>query len=580
MTLTWVLAELPLVAALSRLDYRGWQLGVLAVLSLVALQLAARLAERHLLRSAAAVTGASAGVLVLVVGPRSTLIAVGAGICWSLVVGSLQLPNLPAARTFRPLLAPLIPSLALLILGVGVRVPALLVMLAAALAVFLAIRPGPAAAAGRFGDKVGQPTSVALAAVAMTPAVVVITIMWVAYRVTRFDPLGLAVKRVGWEERIDSSNHPERPYSDARGPLVTPAGRRRRALAGGSVVLVALVTVAAVVTLPPAAPESAAFDHDGEWAEVWTDQYAFNASPRFDATTVWRIDDFESEHVNQRDGRRVSWRAPECDCRRMTVWWFGGSAAWGFFQRDRDTIPSQLAQLAWDEGVALDVENFALPGFSAAQGVQLLGQLSVSEPLPDLVVFYDGANELFLQSFRNNRGRGSDESPASYAETQLDAFMRATTWPQRLWSWRSGGRAIREPAHEGNLGPSAVAGHAVERYVRQMRLAEGIAEQAGVPILFVWQPTMSAAPASAVDEWDPMAPPDAQWHRELVSAARDRLPPGVLDLSDRFDDLDRPVFPDFAHTNEVGSMVVAESLLGPVLGGTGEVREPAEVAES
>ena len=247
------------------------------------------------------------------------------------------------------------------------------------------------------------------------------------------------------------------------------------------------------------------------------------------------------------------------------MWWFGGSAAWGFFQTDDETVPSQLARAAWADGVALDIENLALPGFSMSQEMQRFAQMSVSEPPPDLAVFYDGANELFVQEFRNNRGDGADESPGTYADQQLERLMRAGTATQRWWArGASGGPAPARP-DDPVLDAPDVARHAMARYRRQVQLVERVAAPASVPLLFVWQPVRSTAPDAVAAEWDPMAPPDAAWHRRLAAAARRGLPAGVVDLSDVFDDERGPILPDWAHTNGRGSRIVADALVDEVV---------------
>lgn len=556
----WLLAAVPLVLVLGRLGYGVGQRAVVAVVIGVVLAASGHLVSRRRWFALVLLLGAGAAVVAVVAGPRTAVLAILAGAGWAVVCGSVLVPGVPGGdRAFRPLIGPLAVASVLMVVGDRVRLPGILLAVAAALAVLLWASPGVAAGAERVGERVGGVVAVVFGAVAMVPALLVLSVMWLAYRIVRFDPLDPNRERSPrWTPRIDEVEHPERSFTPSS---PTGGGAWRRRLAGVVVLALAGLGVVVALTRAPAAPRSDAFAHDRGWPRVWDDQVRFSADPEFDNTTVWRLRDFRSENVNQVDGRRATWTPPECGCRRYTVWWFGGSAAWGYYQRDDDTIPSQLARLAWEQGVALDIQNLALPGHSASQEVQLFAQLSAtSDAAPDLAVFYDGANELFLQEFRNNDGRGADESPASYAEDELDSFVRAVTWPQRMWPWRNDGRLPADPSDDALDAPQ-VAHHAVNRYARQLDIAARLGDGAGIPTMFVWQPTMSAAPAAAVDEWEPMAPPDADWHRRLVAAARSELPTSVLDLSDAFDDLRTPVFPDFAHTNERGSGVVARALL-------------------
>ena len=74
---------------------------------------------------------------------------------------------------------------------------------------------------------------------------------------------------------------------------------------------------------------------------------------------------------------------------KPTVYFFGGSTMWGTGSDDASTIPSQFSQLS-----GLTAENFGETGFTAHQSLILLIQLLQSGRRPDIVVFYDGVNEV------------------------------------------------------------------------------------------------------------------------------------------------------------------------------------------
>ena len=70
---------------------------------------------------------------------------------------------------------------------------------------------------------------------------------------------------------------------------------------------------------------------------------------------------------------------------------------YGFGQRDQHTIPSELVRLAAADGVALEAHNFGTPAYVNWQGVELFARLLTEREAPDLVVFYDGYNDLSMQ---------------------------------------------------------------------------------------------------------------------------------------------------------------------------------------
>ena len=559
----WALTVVPLAAALLQLDVEAWRVALLAVGALVGLVLARAAARRP--GAVAAVVLVSAAVAAVGIGVRAAVVAATSAVLWSLALPAFRKAAAGhPARALRPTVGPLVVADVLLLTGGRVRWAAVVLLLGVVVCVVGWRAPRAMSRVADLGDRAGHLLGTALAAVAVLPAAVVLTVMWALYRLVGFDPLRPRRDATGWRTRSSGAVRADRGTALEVDGRVGPSGRRRRGLAGALAVVLLVVAVLAALTYPARAPRSAALD-DPTWPQVWAQQNKFNAHPLFDPTTVFRLRDFSSTFVNQVDGRRRTWRPPPCDCERRTVWWFGGSAAWGFFQSDDQTVPSQVARRAWKDGVALDIENYALPGYSLSQEMQLFAQLSVTQPPPDLAVFYDGANELFLQVDRNNAGRGSDESPATYADAQYQTLTRVASSPQRWWGWLTDGRAAPDAPKEPSLDAPQVADHAMARYRRQVELTRAVADRAGIPVLFVWQPTRSTSPAATAAEFEPTAPKDAAWFRRLSAAGRAGLPDGVLDLSDAFAALRSPVFPDWAHTNALGATTVGDALAPEVV---------------
>jgi len=559
----WLLVVVPLALALRNLDVDSWRIGCFAVIVGLSLPVADRLIRRP--QRVLGVGLVAFALLAVVIGPRAAVMTTVSAAAWSLALIGFRRPAQGTHwRSYRPAVGPLVVADALLIAGGRVRIAAVLILLAGAICLVAYRAPSGMGRVADLGDRAGHRIAAVLVTIAMLPAATLVALMAGLYRLVGFDPLRPRRGTSRWRRRPTNDASPLSAAGPDSVDRLSRSSRGRRFVASAFVGVGALAALLLLLTKPPSAPTSAAFP-ESSWSELWAEQGNFNSRPSFDSTTVWRLDDFEGRHVNQRDGRRTTWRAPECDCVRRRIWWFGGSAAWGFYQADDQTIPSQIAQAAWKDGVALDFENFALPGNSLSQEMQLFAQLSVTEEPPDLAVFYDGANELFVQEFRNNRGEGTDESPGTYADAKLTSVMHAGTLGQRLWSRFAPGVASAPAPSDPLLDAPAVAGHAMERYRRQVLLTSRIAAAASIPVAFVWQPVRSTAPDAVAAEWDPMEPRDAEWHRRLAESGRRGLPEGVTDLSDVFDESSEPIFPDWAHTNGRGSAIVAASLVDQVI---------------
>ena len=112
------------------------------------------------------------------------------------------------------------------------------------------------------------------------------------------------------------------------------------------------------------------------------------------------LPDLTSPDLNISQGRRTTWRPEPTACPRLSIWMFGGSALFGVGQRDGHTVSSELARIAEDSAIALDVENWGVPGDVSWQQLRRLERAVTrsEDDRPDLVIFYDGFNDLWTTS--------------------------------------------------------------------------------------------------------------------------------------------------------------------------------------
>ena len=275
--------------------------------------------------------------------------------------------------------------------------------------------------------------------------------------------------------------------------------------------------------------------------------------------TAWRHEnphrflDASSPYINVVDGIRSSWTPPPCDCRRLTVWMYGGSTTWGIGQRDDHTIPSELARVATERGITLDVQNRGITGFTHWMESERLAWDLTSNPRPDLVVFYDGVNEIYSGNGANDF-RATNEAPVDAAAVD---------------NWRNVGRLDGErpePPSSGGvidttddpLGPVYRARDSVARYDRTREMSRSIAEQNDLPVRYFWQP-------SRYDR--PLIPGEPHWStwqendmRRMMQVAADSLPSDVVNLREVLAGDTTPMFTDDVHHNEKGARIVAEAM--------------------
>ena len=417
-----------------------------------------------------------------------------------------------------------------------------------------------AVALGRWGSIAVRYLTFALLSI---PAVL---LPWVFQRLLWIDPLS-ARRRGGsrWLPRrrepdlspdhpwmVDPLAHPDRPFRRWRVAAVVVAavplllftvsllGSRTRVLLGDN----------------PAAFADQPWwrQHDADLRTITRPGVAWNPY------TAQHVQDVELETIKVRNGERVSWSPPPGGAgRRLTVWMYGGSTTFGFGQRDEHTIPSELAKLAAANGYTVDVVNKGVPGdLHADEAQRFAWDVTGDGPKPDVVVFYDGVNDVAAANERNTyRTNGDADTPSLVLGTFRDEYRRRKELSERFFppAAPSGG-GITPTTVSPQLGPKELARRAVSDYERSRLVSRATAVATGTDVLWFWQPTRVSRPTV---DGEPTAGDD-KFIEDEYGTARTLVSKDVVDLTDVFDANREPLFYDDIHTNEQGARLVAEGI--------------------
>jgi lysophospholipase L1-like esterase len=325
--------------------------------------------------------------------------------------------------------------------------------------------------------------------------------------------------------------------------------------------------------------------------EPWREDLGWDITHAWDGKTYhpylgWTLDDFESRYVNVRDGVRRSYQQPGLPADAPTVYFFGGSAMFGWFQRDEHTIPSEVARLAEADGIPVRVTNYATPAYVNWQESLQLQALVSAGQAPDVAVFYDGANELVSQFTQ-----GPHDDPETTLSRQIgeqlgDGLTRPPTgrggllgftdaWARVSAVHRVGERLglLSDPdgppddvlvsPWKGNQAENAAArgSYAAAIYDRGVDVVQRLADSYGFEADFFWQPSVySKEVVGGERRAVGSLGTDAEAWTAATKSARAALPEGTVDLSEVLDDTDDALMYDFVHTNEEGARIVAEAI--------------------
>ncbi|OWY61156.1 hypothetical protein B7486_65300, partial [cyanobacterium TDX16] len=109
--------------------------------------------------------------------------------------------------------------------------------------------------------------------------------------------------------------------------------------------------------------------------------------------------EYTSPTINITDRERVSYEpAAAPGVEPLRVAFFGGSVMFGVGQRDEHTIPSTFARIAEEQGVPVEVHNYGYPAWVSWQEMQLFERRLAEGEDYDMVVFFDGFNDFYIQA--------------------------------------------------------------------------------------------------------------------------------------------------------------------------------------
>jgi hypothetical protein len=286
------------------------------------------------------------------------------------------------------------------------------------------------------------------------------------------------------------------------------------------------------------------------------------------------------------DGIRRSYEPPGAAGDAVSVYFLGGSAMFGWFQRDQHTIPSEFARLAEADGIPVRVVNYATPAYVNWQESLQLQALVSGGHRPDLAVFYDGANELVGQFTQ-----GPHSDPETTLTRQIgDQLGHGLTRPPTgrggllgftdAWARVSVVHRMGErlgvlsdpdgPPDDVLVSPwlgsqtdkaDARGRYAVSIYDRGVDVARRLAKSYGFGADFFWQPSVySKRVVKGEQRAVGSLGTNADGWTKASDAARAALSSSTVDLSTVLDRTTQPLMYDFVHTNELGARIVAQAI--------------------
>jgi len=330
-----------------------------------------------------------------------------------------------------------------------------------------------------------------------------------------------------------------------------------------------------------------AYYQNAEWGSNYWREFEASLPQAYYPYVIWRRRPYAGETINIAQDRMRVTPGADCSANALTIFVFGGSTVWGTGAPDWATIPAYLqAALAAKRNAPVCVVNFGESGYVSTQSLVLLVLQLQRGWIPDVVIFYDGANDV---------GAGVANGVAAVHDDYGrigQFFERQTTGPESPFAKWSAGLGLvrlsrqlagldpvasarsaqsRPPAALGVADPDVVAA-VVRTYARTYELVEQLGRAYGFESFFFWQPLLPTSDKPLTPEQRTMlseldriavSPEDYRSAAELVEQiAADH--PNMFSLRTVFDQDTTQIWIDFVHVTPHGNERVARAILNAI----------------
>lgn len=319
-----------------------------------------------------------------------------------------------------------------------------------------------------------------------------------------------------------------------------------------------------------------------QWAQEYIREFADSQRSEWHPYVYWRRRPYSGKYINiDTAGIRRTWNStspPPSKPRR--VFMFGGSTVWGTGARDEFTVPSFVSKKLTNQLAAgVRVTNFAESGYVSTQEViALLLELQRGN-VPDIVVFYDGINDIW-SAFQSGVAGIPQNEDNRVTEFNLrrrlnwrEGFVnRLALYRMSRWGVGSfGGARGGSPAGEHLRTTEPLANAVIDVYLRNVSIVESLARRFGFQAVFFWQPTVFTKSRLSARERRWAGRSERRLGRgaepffgEVYKVFHERMSTGkmanVYDLSGVFGEDDGTIFIDEYHVSEAGNEKIAEAI--------------------
>ena len=274
-----------------------------------------------------------------------------------------------------------------------------------------------------------------------------------------------------------------------------------------------------------------------------------------------RKSNFTGTYVNVDENSIRRTENPCASNEPLKIFMFGGSTMWGSGVRDSSTVPSYLSKYLCNKNVPVEVANFGEGGFVSTQGLIALQLELRKENYPDIVIFYDGINDVY--SYYQNNEAGLHQN---MWDREDDFNSRKRINIKNIIANSNSMKIIKRfsmifsrPKLKIKLNKN-IENETISIYLNNLRIIKTLEKEYNFKGFYYWQPTLATKIPMSNDEKN-MIPKEEIFDKLYINITKKiKNSKEVKDISDIFNNMNRTVYFDTYHLFEEGNKIVAEKI--------------------
>jgi lysophospholipase L1-like esterase len=326
---------------------------------------------------------------------------------------------------------------------------------------------------------------------------------------------------------------------------------------------------------PADARSELAYYRDQAWGRAYWQEFSAVSRRFYEPYVTWRRGPFDGETINIDDEGLRQTPGAVCTEDAYTVFAFGGSTMWGTGSPDGSTIPAYLQRgLAGQQERPVCVVNFGELAYVSTQSLIRLERQLQSGQVPDLVIFYDGINDVYAayQSGQAGVHQNLDEVRAVFErqERPFSLWLGSTNTVRllnRVLSGINSEQPVGSTYKTMGVAAAPLASSIVQVYGQNVRMVDALAQKYGFATLFFWQPVIAIGDKALTEDEEALRSemdPDLVTLFELTYEQvkeRAATEPNLYDIADVLDEETGGVWIDSWHVTPVGNEQIAQVML-------------------